>query len=81
MSADEAPMNPVAALADPTFKRMLVQACCERVKLLSTPTAYTKGFRFVNITEEEDFTSARGIKIATDALKGPQDAMWFAAPC
>ena len=62
-------------------QRTLVQACCERISLLSTPTALTKGCRFVNITEEEDFTSRKGAQIAIDALRGPRDAIWFAPPC
>ena len=45
------------------------------------PTAYTKGCRFVNTTEEEDFTSKRGVDIAIDALRGPRDAIWLAPPC
>ena len=69
---------PVGVPTEPPTWRTLVQACCERVSLLSTPTMYTEGCRFVNITEEEDFASSRGIDIAIEALKGPHDAIWFA---
>ena len=58
-----------------------MQECCERVNLLSMPPVYTEGCRFVNITEEEDFTSDRGVKVAIDARTGPQDAVWLAPPC
>ena len=48
------------------------------MSLLSTPTVLTEGCRFVNVTLEEGFASARLIKIAIEALKGPTDAIWFA---
>ena len=75
------------SLAGPTefdtlsSQRTLVQACCERVSLLSAPTPLTRRRRLVNITIEEDFASARGTQIAIEALKGPRDAVWFAPPC
>jgi hypothetical protein len=62
------PAGPTESDALPT-QRTLVQACCERANLLSTPTPLTRGCRFVNITIEEDFTSARGVQIAIQALK------------
>ena len=61
--------------------RTLVQACCERINFLSTPTEHTLRCRFVNITVDEDFTTSDGIQLAIEGLKGPRDALWFAPPC
>ena len=55
------PAGPTESDALPT-QRTLVQACCERANLLSTPTPLTRGCRFVNITIEEDLSLREGFR-------------------
>ncbi len=67
----------------PKFVKMynLVQACCEPKNLLKRPSKHNDDFNIIEITEKDDFRSPAGRLIATQALRGPHDTLFFAAPC
>ncbi len=60
--------------------RYFVHACCDPNNMLSNPE-YAPEDVFVSITQDDDFTSEAGRRKAIDALRGPQDALWFSPPC
>ena len=44
-------------------------------------TRYSKGCTVTRITREIDFTSARGVEVACNAILGPRSLVWFSLPC
>ena len=59
----------------------LVEACCEPDSLMSRPTKWSEGREIIQITEDIDITSRKGIEMAKAAIKGPNDALWLSSPC
>ena len=80
-------VTPLASRVDsavaPMFPNMynLVQACCEPNNLLKRPSKHNDDFNIIEITEKDDFRSPAGRLIATNALRGPHDTLFFTAPC
>ena len=60
----------------------LVHCCSEVGNLLSKP--YSRGelhVNFVDITEQDDFTSERAVAHVISTIKGPGDMFFFCYPC
>ena len=80
-------VTPLASRVDSAVAPMLpniynlVQACCEPNNLLKRPSKHNDDFNIIEFTEKEDFRSPAGRLIATNALRGPHDTLFFTAPC
>ena len=61
--------------------RTLVQTCCEPDNVLNQPRITNVDMRMVNVTREDDFTSAAGIAKAKRGIRGPCDVLWNSSPC
>ena len=71
---------PKALISQPS-DRTLVEGCCELGSLLQQATKASKGCKVVPITKDDDFASKAGIAKCISELRGPQDTLWFSAPC
>lgn len=56
----------------------LVQACCEKNNHLHRRSKINQNRHFIDITIYDDFSSAEGLKLAFDGLRGPMDTIFFA---
>ena len=61
--------------------RNLVHGCCEKGSLMTRPTPYSQYCNFVEITKEIDARSQNAIKMAKDAIAGPNDTIFWCEPC
>ena len=61
--------------------RNLVQTCCEPDNVLNQPNPANSDVKMINITKEDDFTSAKGIAKAKLGIRGPRDVLWNSSPC
>jgi hypothetical protein len=68
------------------YDRMILEYCCGEDSLMSTPRSYTKGCKFVRLTESIDMTTDEGLDYALKALQDPvardgKVLLWSAIPC
>ncbi len=69
------------AIPTPPYIYNFVHACCEPGSLLCDHNIAGVAVNMIEITNEDDFASPRGISQVVQALRGKDDVLWFSPPC
>jgi len=63
-------------------KRTLIEFCCGPDSVLGKPSSAAQGCEVIRLTEKEDVTTGRGLRIAAEACAfKPNVMLWASMPC